>query len=289
MTSKEFLSRIVSIVTNKLLLLPLGIFILVSLLFHTSLVMEDVTVEDGGGIVRNIQLPYFKKTTDNREYIFKGTINYHKFSQNWISIRPDDKLRSIKINGRDILLHLIPGARAANWKNNLHFNIARYLNYGNNKIEIMVFDKYGNFGLSVGSSRKDPLLVMLIIILAVSIIAFLYIILKKFNFSKLTIFILLAGLIAHFLYFSVTPYGKRTYDVMGHIKYIEYVSENYALPDSNVGWQFYQPPLYYISAAVIYKSAQVLGVTNKYHLYTILQSYSLILYFMFLNLFGCRI
>lgn len=89
----------------------------------------------------------------------------------------------------------------------------------------------------------------------------------------------ISGLLLSLVYLHYTPYDQRSYDIMGHIGYIRYLAHHYKLPAVMEGWESYQPPLYYIPAAVIYKLASVTGVTNPF---TALQFFSFALYGVFL-------
>ncbi|MBE2203756.1 MAG: glycosyltransferase family 39 protein [Chthoniobacterales bacterium] len=51
------------------------------------------------------------------------------------------------------------------------------------------------------------------------------------------------------LYVLGTPYFLRTYDLGGHLSYIKFVAEHFRLPPHNLGWETFQPPLYYIVSA----------------------------------------
>jgi len=59
-----------------------------------------------------------------------------------------------------------------------------------------------------------------------------------------------AGVVLRIWALNATQIDVRTYDVDGHIEYVQHVINEYALPDSSKGWQFYQPGLYYVTAAL---------------------------------------
>lgn len=64
--------------------------------------------------------------------------------------------------------------------------------------------------------------------------------------------LLLAGVLLRLAYLDVTPYLVRSYDVSGHIDYINYIISHFSLPSAEVCWECYQPPLYYILSAGIF-------------------------------------
>jgi len=92
------------------------------------------------------------------------------------------------------------------------------------------------------------------------------------------------GLCVRILYLSYTPYSERTHDVLnygGHLDYIKYVANNLRLPESKGGWEYFQPPLYYITAAVIYKISNTLNFD-----YLILLQILSLIYSAFFLIFG---
>jgi len=59
----------------------------------------------------------------------------------------------------------------------------------------------------------------------------------------------LAGLLA-LQYVEVTPPSVRQHDVDGHREYVEYLIAKRSLPPVQPGWETWQPPLYYVGAAL---------------------------------------
>jgi hypothetical protein len=60
------------------------------------------------------------------------------------------------------------------------------------------------------------------------------------------------GIVACVFYLSFTGERERIFDVYeggGHKDYIEYVAKHWTLPDPGEGWEYHQPPLYYVFAA----------------------------------------
>ena len=43
------------------------------------------------------------------------------------------------------------------------------------------------------------------------------------------------------------------FDYVGHLEYIDYMTEHYIPPLATDGWQMFQPPLYYVVSAALYK------------------------------------
>lgn len=103
----------------------------------------------------------------------------------------------------------------------------------------------------------------------------------KNNINKAVLIILFAGLAVNIFYLSKTPYDIRSYDVDGHIKYIEYVAQNFKIPHPDICWECHQSPLYYTLAAIIYKAVILFGISDKNIIYFILQIFSVFLFFIF--------
>ena len=59
----------------------------------------------------------------------------------------------------------------------------------------------------------------------------------------------LAGILA-LQYVEVTPPSVRQHDVEGHREYIEHLTTDRNLPAVRQGWETWQPPLYYVAAAL---------------------------------------
>ena len=71
--------------------------------------------------------------------------------------------------------------------------------------------------------------------------------------------ILLAGTMLRLWYVLVTPASMRAYDFQGHFEYIQYVFLFDRIPPYVGGWEYFQPPLYYASAAAWSQGWMALG------------------------------
>jgi hypothetical protein len=114
----------------------------------------------------------------------------------------------------------------------------------------------------------DKLDRLLMAILILEMITLLYFFLKNhFQLPKKIVLVIVLGVLLRMLYLSYTPYTDRTYDVLepgGHLDYITYVATNFHLPNPNMdsGWEYHQAPLYYITAAVVYKISENLALNS---------------------------
>lgn len=105
--------------------------------------------------------------------------------------------------------------------------------------------------------------------------------------EKIIVVILALSIALRIFYLIGTDYNERTYDVVeggGHLDYIKYLAENYRLPNPTGGWEYHQPPLYYISGAIVYKFSHILNINS----YKTLQVLSLFYFYIFI-IFGILI
>ena len=75
--------------------------------------------------------------------------------------------------------------------------------------------------------------------------------------------IVIGGIALRALYAASTPWTVRAHDTAGHIEYIEYVAQHLALPPPQAGWEFYQPPLYYLIAGTIDRAGAQFGASRE--------------------------
>ncbi len=71
------------------------------------------------------------------------------------------------------------------------------------------------------------------------------------------IVIFISGLVLRLLYLIHTPFDTRSYDALSHLEYIQYISHHWQIPAAQQGWEFYQPPLYYLIAALVNHCSQL--------------------------------
>jgi hypothetical protein len=85
----------------------------------------------------------------------------------------------------------------------------------------------------------------------------------------------LLGAAARLAYLTVTPNSVRGHDGDQHVEYVEYLLAHHALPPPSAGWSFYHPPLYYVGAALLWRTLTALGVGSRPMLLVALQVQSL--------------
>lgn len=135
-------------------------------------------------------------------------------------------------------------------------------------IFIKPLDEINN--LTNGTSSK---IYGIILISILTIIMFVLYLLKKINFKRIIIYLLLIGLVLKMVYMLYTPATVRQYDTFstnhnGHFDYTLYIFENFKLPnkvftESNV-YQFYHPPVNYFTQAIFMHAFKVIHPVNYF-------------------------
>ncbi len=72
-----------------------------------------------------------------------------------------------------------------------------------------------------------------------------------------------AAVALRLLYTWNSAYDERGHDAPGHLDYIVYVAANFSLPPPADGFEFYQPPLYYIFAAPAVWIANIIHASEQ--------------------------
>lgn len=114
--------------------------------------------------------------------------------------------------------------------------------------------------------------------------------------DKLLIFIAFVGVVIRVIYICYTAYNVRQHDLIslndkeGHVAYILYWYNNYKLPDFDPRdlWQFYQPPLHHIIAAIWVKINVFVGfdfVSAVENIQVLIMIYSFITTFICYKIF----
>jgi hypothetical protein len=260
-------------------------------LLTTSLRPTHVTIQGMGNRIQNITLPLMEHSNrENQTYVLTGNFSYGLFSQHIVHIVPDNCIKSFQINGRRVDLHAIITGNICNFTNGFDIDLKSYLQDGTNHFQIRLINHGRDdwLRLILAHSTYDSQYLFLLYILLLEVGALLYFFLKnQLQLPRGCVIVILLGLMLHILYLSYTPFNVRMHDVMpygGHLDYIKYMATHWQLPVPTSGWEYFQPPLYYISAAIIYKIATNLSINSLFAL----QALSLAYFTVFL-IFGVLI
>lgn len=233
-----------------------------------------------------ITLPYSAPSVSEKLHIFKGAILYGGYQNTRFRIVPDDQLLSIVINGQNVDLSRVEPEKLSDWSGGFVVDLGRYLTNGSNTVDVALMDRgFGLYGLTVRPGPYSwagfPGFTVFLLLLA-SVLTFFYFVFRKIGFGNVTSFILLLSIATHIVFLGNVKFDEYTYDLReggtGHLDYIMRIAETGTLP-SPEGWSFYHPPLYYLTAALVYKAAEVTGSHSGYKA---LQALSLVYFIGFL-------
>lgn len=249
--------------------------------------VKDVVVIREDGTSRAIDLPFKEVSTENKDYTYTGTLVLKKHFFKIYHIIADDCVKSITINDTPVDLSSFRDDQLCNWSKGFQIKLGHYLKPGDNHFEIQVRDNGGMYAFNIiNDAPGEPLYLPYIIIALLLISVFVYItLIGPFKLTHITAVIFVLGLIVRIVYISQTAIDERGHDVWPHIDYIKYVAENKAFPNPMAGWEYHQPPLYYITGAFVYNTTKVFYPKNPLVLLPYLQT----LYFLAFLLCGIMI
>jgi hypothetical protein len=186
---------------------------------------------------------------------------------------PDDCLLSLRINGREIPV----SPESCDYKRGYVLSFAGTAGKGENTIEAHV-DNRGNVGgIDLRADPADPVFLLPIFLFLLAIVIAVVAVVLRLRWTHPgvpLVGVIVVGILLRFLYVIRTAFGERAYDADGHLEYIRYLLERASLPPAQGGWEFFQPPLYYVLNALVGLPATVLGI-SEYALPRLLQGVSL--------------
>ena len=166
-----------------------------------------------------------------------------------ITIIPDDCLRRLTINEREVTPQ--PNESWCDYNRGFSRPADSLFTPGLNRIEAELENKGGprKFIISIPSAKIGTLAKGLLYALAVvwTVLIERWLGLAGSARTAFRIFTILS-----LIYLSITAPSQRTHDVFGptgHADYIRYVAVNHSLPEVGTGWEYHQPPLYYLLSA----------------------------------------
>lgn len=246
-----------------------------------------------GREVFRTQVPNPVRIADGEKGLFtyEAVFRYNGFMSSSLRIIPDDAVVDMNVNGRPVNLAKIWGGRLNDWGYGFVIDLKPYLVKGENSLVIRIKNYGGIGGLQIWLPLETWEGVGLIVLSLLYFLFFsflLYLYLRSRGVAFPIRIIAATALLVHLVFLGITEHRWYSHDVAnptGHLDYIHYITENLSLPNPSTGWEYHQPPLYYITAAAVEKSASILGVFNTNKL---LQFLSLIFYAVFCY-FGFRI
>jgi hypothetical protein len=212
---------------------------------------SGVSLRDGSGAARLVDLPYSGEATLTRPLEFEMHLQGGPFTPEWFVIVPDDHLVSIAVNGRALSLEGIDPARLDDYRAGFSYPLGRELSAGGNRVEVVVLNKGGKGGLDV---RADPSRGAAAAELATATLALLVLIGASMRGARCrwsSVALAEVAVLVRVAYLWVTPYTTRGHDADEHLAYVQYLFGHHALPKASEGYAFYHPPLYYLASALV--------------------------------------
>ena len=184
----------------------------------------------------------------------------HWFSPRRWNIIPDDRLTALSVNGQAVPLDHVRPDGLSDWRRGFDIDLSPWLHSGDNQLDFTVDNYWANGGIVLRPlpGWRTPLL-------AASLLPWLLALARVFRLRRSQTLILGAALLLLACYWGATHWNVRNYDVLGygssgHLGYVGYVAHHLSLPPPNEGWEYFQPPLYYIAGAALWRWAEWLGL-----------------------------
>ncbi|MGL1902771.1 MAG: glycosyltransferase family 39 protein [Fibrobacterales bacterium] len=229
-----------------------------------GLILLGITCLLSGNQITNIFSNYNGKQVEEQwpvqKHSVKGTyvltFDYSPslLSSDLFKIIPDDKLVGMRVNGESVDLTHLNKAQLNDWHNGFLYDFGPYLTSEVNSIEIVITNKGGQGGVTVYPNYSVIERIAAFTLYSIGIWLFIYAALSYFAFSKSEMILFGIGIAVLVWYLIYTPLIVRIFDVYeggGHRDYIFYLIDNLAFPHPAKGWEYHQPPLYYLIGAVV--------------------------------------
>ena len=207
--------------------------------------------------------PFWIGNAESGDHLIKLDINLTQIHSSRFTLYSDDCLAEIKINNQ-----IFEGLNQdCHYSYSGDLDFSKLLKPGINHIEFKVYNNGGGIGLYIVRSHFDFYFLTSLIVFLLALCFYIYSILRRTKlFSERTylIYVLIAGILARFIYCLNTYHKVRAHDVGAHIEYIDYMIKHFAVPPYHAGFEFYQPPLYYFLSAIWMKFGSFLGLSRIY-------------------------
>lgn len=265
-------------------LLFVGAFILSQ---HQLIAIPAMHLHSGGTDEGSVRMPYTLKESGRKQLDFDTTVQVNALTSAQIKIIPDDCIESLRVNRQHVDISQLRGR--CDWTKGIRVDLEPFLHEGKNRLEITVQKKDGIGGLKVFGvyDHLDPVHLLLQFLLMFGAVGWVVSATRKSLPLPLSV-LLASSVLLQLHYLSYTDYATRTFDLLiatGHFDYIQMIAHHLTLPNPTEGWEYHQPPLYYLGAAAVFALFEHFPVIDAM---TALQLFSLFLFTVFLY-FGLRI
>ncbi len=243
--------------------------------------IDKTTLSIDGQTGKTVALPYSLKTPGSQRLHLEATLTRRFFSTTRLRIIPDDCIASLQINGKPIDVSRLSGR--CDWAHGTELDLAPYLENGKNRLQVDIRKKDGVGGINLFAvpDLYHPFHMLFQFFAMLGLAGWIIFVAKKRLPLSLSV-LLAASAVLQLHYLSYTDYSTRTFDLListGHLDYIKMIVDHLRLPNPTQGWEYHQPPLYYLAAAAVYALFSYLPILDPL---TALQLLSLFLFTVFL-------
>lgn len=239
---------------------------------------DKVEVSFNKGVYKAITLPFRQPYVG--AYRIRMSISGIASTKYRVRIYPDDRIDSLSVNGNSISLKEFTYSQRGDYASGFVVELNHLVPDQINVVEASLHNAStpAGFRMEILPRLSKAQLFAIYIILAMLV----FILKRHLPINTVQTALVLMSLILSTFYLSSTDERTRTFDVFeggGHMDYIEYLIKHRQLPLPGEGWEYHQPPLYYVSAAFAKQIAQLGNSTGSY-LWA--QLYGLYLWVLFL-------
>ncbi|HZU82275.1 MAG TPA: hypothetical protein VE987_05135 [Polyangiaceae bacterium] len=242
----------------------------------TTLSVASATVRRGDAPPQQLALPILVDAPADAVLDVSFTVHKGRLTQRSVVIVPDDEVLSISVDGVDVPLAGVDPKALTDTTRGFRFPLGAHLRRGDSAVVVRVRNRSGPAGLDVKPDWRDWPAKLELGAAAGAAIVLVGAALRRSGWPWSIVSLYAAGLAARVMYLTQTPFSARSHDVDGHLAYIQYLLEHHALPPPYAGWQFYQPPLYYVLAALSWRAMTWLGVASRASILLLLQLESVV-------------
>lgn len=221
-----------------------------------SISLQKVEVAYNGSDFQTITLPFSQDHIGG--YAIRVALDGINSNKHSFRIYPDDEIHGLLVNGKPISLEHLSVDERRNYGSGFIIEIDQFIPDQTNILEAQLSNASNPAGFRIESTKRLSNSKLLAIYLV--LVALVFILKRHLPINKPQILVLLVSLAVSILYLSKTDERTRTFDVFeggGHKDYIEYLIEHKKLPIPGDGWEYHQPPLYYLSAALAKQTAPI--------------------------------
>lgn len=200
-----------------------------------------------------IELPARKSFRGMAEISLRFSLPY--FSGQKLQITPDERLVRLQVNGREVDLSHVAAARLADWHNGVVLDLRGYLHPGANELLATVENREGSGGAMIEYLPLGWICAVPYLVFVCGALCVFAAIASGFRLQRSLWLIAGFSLAMVVLYWLQTPFFVRQFDIYeggGHLDYLRYLLAQHRLPPINAGWEYHQPPGYYLTATWFY-------------------------------------